>query len=52
MSDTYFVENNIVYFKPHCDISMSDGSKHTVYFQTYDELDKFLVDLKNELVIA
>lgn len=39
-----FVEGENVYYKPHIELHMSDGSQQNKWFKTVEELEKFLLD--------
>lgn len=41
-NNNVFVEGKEVFFKPHVEIKMSNGSIYTKYFETRQELDDFL----------
>ncbi len=47
-SEYYYFEDGILYEKPHCTIFMNDGKSREVHFNTVDELDKFVEDLKSK----
>lgn len=38
ISDRLYIEDKHVYYYPHMDIVLSDGSEHTKYFRTVEEL--------------
>lgn len=40
-----YVENNIVYYKPHCKIFMNNKSHQSVYFDTEEELYEYTNNL-------
>ena len=40
-----FIENDTFYYKPHCIIFFGNGSQE-VFFETIEELDKYVNDLK------
>lgn len=40
-----YVEETRIYYKPHCCIYLVDQSKEEVYFETKDELEKYVKDL-------
>jgi hypothetical protein len=44
----YYVEGEMVYHKPHCVIYMNDDSNKEVYFETVEELENFINDLKSK----
>lgn len=39
---TLYVEDNVVYFKPHVEIRMSDKTKYEKYFKNKQELEAFM----------
>ena len=41
-----FLENGKFYHKPHCSIYMNDKSNKDVYFNTVEELEKYIYELK------
>lgn len=41
-----FLENGKFYHKPHCSIYMNDKSSKDVYFNTVEELEKYVYELK------
>lgn len=42
-----YFEDGILYDKPHCIIYLTDGNRQTIYFDTNNELDKYVTELKN-----
>lgn len=38
----YFIEDEVVYYKPHLEIRMSNQENITFFFDTQDELEKFM----------
>lgn len=45
--DELVYENGIIYMKPHVRIQLSNGSKYDIYFNTFDECEKYLEDFRN-----
>jgi hypothetical protein len=43
-----YVENDRVYYKPHCVIYMANRSNEEVYFETDEELTKYVDKLKEK----
>ena len=53
-NENSFIENENFYLYPHCVIVMNNGSKHSVFFDTVEELDEYIKDLKlngNHIII-
>lgn len=44
--DEKYIENNIIYYKPHCTIIMNDKSARSVIFDTPEELENYVSELK------
>lgn len=40
-SPNLYIENDVVYYKPHCDMYLADGSKETKVFDNPEDLEKF-----------
>lgn len=38
----YYIENNIVYYKPHLEFRMTNKSTYTKYFESIEELNEFI----------
>ena len=38
----YIIENNVVYRKPHLEIHMNSGSKHTIDFENESDLNEYI----------
>jgi hypothetical protein len=49
-TEKYYFEDDVLYEKPHCEIHLNDGSKHTVRFETAEELSSYVNDLKSQAV--
>ncbi len=45
---TGYIEDNIVYYKPHCIIITADKHETEVYFETNEELTKYVDELKEK----
>jgi len=48
-STKYYVEDNVIYYKPHLEISMSNGKYFEKYFETQDDLKEFVDENYNHL---
>ncbi len=46
-SETY-IENNKIYYNPYCIISTNDGKQTRVMFETTEELNSYVEDLKSQ----
>lgn len=46
VSDEFYFEDDLIYEKPNCVIFMNDKSSHTKYFETVDELNAYIDELK------
>ena len=46
-SNTRYIEDDKVYWKPHADIHYVDGQRRTEYFETQDALTEFMNNMKN-----
>lgn len=44
----YFIDDNDVFYKPHCIIFMNDQTQHEVFFETIDELTEYVKELKSK----
>ena len=42
-----FIEDGVFYHKPHCSIYMNNKSRKDVYFETVEELNKYVYELKS-----
>jgi hypothetical protein len=47
-SDHHYFEDDVLYKKPHCTICMSDKSHKDVYFDTVEELNAYVDELKSK----
>jgi hypothetical protein len=47
-SKYYYFEDDEVYKKPHCTICMNDKSHKDVYFETVEELNAYVDELKSK----
>ncbi len=45
-SNEKYIENNVIYYKPHCTIIMNDKSARSVIFDTPEELENYVSELK------
>jgi hypothetical protein len=43
-----YIEDDEIYYKPHCIIYMTDKSNKEVYFETEEELTKYVDELKEK----
>jgi len=43
-----YIENDVVYYKPHCIINMANRSTKEIYFETDEELTKYVNELKEK----
>lgn len=53
-NEEVFIENETFYLYPHCTIVMNNGSQHSVFFDTVEQLDEYVKELKlngNHIVI-
>lgn len=48
-SEKIYFKDDVFYYKPHCDLSLNDGTLTTVFFNSKEELDTFVKDLQNKL---
>lgn len=39
-------EDDVIYYKPHCVIHTADKNNQEIYFETVEELDKYVDELK------
>lgn len=44
-SPNLYIENDVVYYKPHCDMYLADGSKEAKVFDNPEDLENFVNDL-------
>ena len=47
-SEYYYFENGVLYEKPHCVIHTNDKHSKEVHFESVEELEKFVEDLKSK----
>lgn len=47
-NDYYYFEDDVLYEKPHCTIYMNDKSDRTIYFETVEELNSYVEELKTK----
>jgi hypothetical protein len=47
-SDYYYFEDGVLYEKPHCVIHTNDKHSKEVHFETVEELEKFVDELKSK----
>lgn len=47
-SKYYYFKDGQIYEKPHCTIHMNDKSSRKVHFETVDELNAYVEDLKSK----
>ena len=53
-NEEVLIENETFYLYPHCTIVMNNGSQHSVFFDTVEQLDEYVKELKlngNHIVI-
>jgi hypothetical protein len=48
ISSKQYIENDVIYFKPYCDIYLSNGEKEEKYFETNEELKNFVDELTKD----
>jgi hypothetical protein len=51
MPNDSYVENDLVFLKPHCDIFLSNGKKEVKYFETKEELKSFVDEITKDCKI-
>jgi len=48
ISSKQYIENDVIYHKPHCDIFLADKTKEVKYFETNEELKNFVDEITKE----
>ena len=46
--EKYYIENNLIYYKPRCIIGMNDQSSHVIYFNNVHQLHCYVNEIKSK----
>lgn len=43
--DTYYIEDDVIYYRPYCDITLANSTKACKSFMTIEELDSYTAEI-------